>query len=138
MLSQSVVVQAQMFPIPYQDVLFVGTASRTNTLLLREYLRVGSPIPAAPRSRGYRGALCEIHQHGVINDVWHCDVSSLYPSTMLRFNCLPASDTLGVLRTALTDLRAYRLDAKRLAETSKDNEPNRAGRPARCVQDPYQ
>ena len=126
MLSQSVVVQAQMFPIPYHDVLFVGTASRANTLLLREYLRAGEPIPAAPRSRGYRGALCEIHQRGVINDVWHCDVSSLYPSTMLRFNCLPASDTLGVLRAALTDLRAYRLDAKRLAETARDEQTRTA------------
>jgi DNA polymerase elongation subunit (family B) len=44
--------------------------------------------------------------------VWHCDVASLYPSLMLQFGCFPASDRLGIFRGILTDLRAYRLQAK--------------------------
>jgi DNA polymerase elongation subunit (family B) len=118
LLSPSYFIQSQMFPLTYQEVFFAGNATRLNSLLLREYFRAGQPTPVPHSVRKYRGALCELHQQGVIRDVCHCDVSSLYPTIMLLFGCLPSSDTLGVLCSALTDLRNYRLRAKRLAENA--------------------
>ena len=133
-LSQSYFLAAQIYPLGgYQNVLMTGEARRTNSLLLRAYYRAGCPIPSAPKAREYRGALCEVHKRGVIKDVWHCDVASLYPTTMLLFDCLPASDTLGVIKTILTDLRDYRLAAKRAAESAMLIIPpkRRAGMPSR-------
>ena len=121
-LSQSAFIQTQMFPMNYQDVILAGPATKVNALLLREYLRADAPIPTPPNPRRYRGALCELHQKGVIEDVWHCDVQSLYPSVMLLFNCLPKADSLGVLRAALSDLRDYRLQVKRIAEITEDRQ----------------
>jgi DNA polymerase elongation subunit (family B) len=97
-----------------------GEAKRTNSLLLRAYYRAGCPIPRAPKVQEYRGALCEVHKRGVIRDVWHADIASLYPTTMLLFDCLPKADTLGVIRAILTDLRDYRLAAKAAAESAVD------------------
>jgi DNA polymerase, archaea type len=52
----------------------------------------------------------------VIENVWHCDIASLYPSTILAFDCVPKSDTLGIFKRMVADLRSYRLDAKKAAK----------------------
>ena len=104
----------------YQDVITAGPASKINSLILREYLHNEVPIPKPPPRRDLRGALCELHVRGIVKDVWHADVSSLYPSTMLAFDCLPSSDSLGVVGRALTDLRNYRLACKRAVDHADD------------------
>ncbi len=40
----------------------------------------------------------DIFQTGIIENVWHCDVTSLYPSVMLAFGYLPKNDELGMFR----------------------------------------
>jgi DNA polymerase, archaea type len=49
-------------------------------------------------------------------------VTSLYPSVMLAFGAFPRRDSLGVFPMLLTDLRAFRVEAKQLARTAETAE----------------
>ena len=112
LLSPSYFVQAQIFPYNYQDVIVRGNATRINALFLREYFRQRHSIPEMPMVRTFEGGYTDIFFTGVARNVWHCDVASLYPSVMLQFDCFPATDRLQIFRHLLTDLRAFRLEAK--------------------------
>ncbi len=112
LLSPSYFIQAQIFPYNYQDVIVRGNATRINALFLREYLRQRHSIPEMPMVRGFEGGYTAIFFTGVARNVWHCDIASLYPSVMLQFDCFPVTDQLQIFRHLLTDLRAFRLEAK--------------------------
>jgi DNA polymerase elongation subunit (family B) len=120
LLSQSYFIQAQIFPYNYQDVIVRGNATRINALFLREYLRQRHSIPELPMPRAFEGGYTDIFFTGVAHNVWHCDIASLYPSVMLQFDCFPATDQLQIFRHLLTDLRAFRLEAKAKMRAEKD------------------
>ena len=123
LLSPSYFIQAQIFPYNYQDVIVRGNATRINALFLREYYRQRHAIPEMPMVRGFEGGYTNIFLTGVKRNVWHCDVASLYPSIMLQFDCFPVSDQLQIFRHLLTDLRAFRLEAKSKMRAEQD--PNK-------------
>jgi DNA polymerase I len=128
LLSPSYFIQAQIFPYNYQDVIVRGNATRINALFLREYFRQRHSIPEMPMVRAFEGGYTAIFFTGVARNVWHCDVASLYPSVMLQFDCFPATDQLQIFRHLLTDLRAFRLEAKaqmRLAEKESNRTKQR-------------
>ncbi len=112
LLSASYFIQAQIFPYNYQDVIVRGNATRINALFLREYFRQRHSIPELPMPRAFEGGYTDIFFTGVAHNVWHCDVASLYPSIMLKFDCFPVTDQLQIFRHLLTDLRTFRLEAK--------------------------
>ena len=120
LLSPSYFIQAQIFPYNYQDVIVRGNATRINALFLREYFRQRHSIPEMPMARTFEGGFTDIFFTGVTRNVWHCDIASLYPSIMLQFDCFPATDQLQIFRHLLTDLRAFRLEAKAQMRTAKD------------------
>ncbi len=120
LLSRSYFIQAQIFPYNYQDVIIRGNATKIDALFLREYLRRGQALPETPETRPFEGGYTDIFETGVIGDVWHCDVTSLYPSVMLAFGFVPRSDTLGVFRELLGDLRTFRLEAKTALKSAPD------------------
>ena len=120
LLSPSYFIQAQIFPYNYQDVIVRGNATRINALFLREYFRQRHGIPEMPMVRGFEGGYTDIFFTGVARNVWHCDVASLYPSIMLQFDCFPVNDQLQIFRHLLTDLRAFRLQAKSDMRDAKD------------------
>lgn len=127
LLSPSYFIQAQIFPYNYQDVIVRGNATRINALFLREYFRQRHSIPEMPMVRGFEGGYTDIFFTGVARNVWHCDVASLYPSIMLHFGCFPVTDQLQIFRHLLTDLRAFRLEAKAdMRAAEKKGEPGRA------------
>ena len=119
-LSRSYFVQAQIFPYNYQDVIIRGNATKIDALFLREYLRRRHSIPDLPEVRPFEGGYTDIFHTGVIEGVWHCDVTSLYPSLMLAFRYLPKNDALGVLEGMLRDLRAFRVEAKNALRAADD------------------
>jgi DNA polymerase, archaea type len=121
LLSASYFIQAQIFPYNYQDVIVRGNATRINALFLREYFRQRHSIPELPMVRAFEGGYTDIFFTGVAHNVWHCDVASLYPSIMLKFDCFPVSDQLQIFRHLLTDLRTFRLEAK--AEMRAERNP---------------
>jgi DNA polymerase elongation subunit (family B) len=112
LLSQSYFIQAQIFPYNYQDVIVRGNATRINALFLREYFQQRHSIPELPIPRAFEGGYTDIFFTGVAQNVWHCDVASLYPSIMLQFDCFPVTDELQIFRHLLTDVRRFRLEAK--------------------------
>ncbi|HET8575872.1 MAG TPA: DNA polymerase domain-containing protein [Methylomirabilota bacterium] len=114
-LSPPYFAQAQAMPFDYQMVVLRGNATKIDALLMREYLHRRRAIPAPQAARGVAGGFTAIYQQGVARDVWHVDVTSLYPSLMLGQQIFPASDRLGVSASLLRDLREFRVAAKRLA-----------------------
>ncbi len=120
LLSASYFIQAQIFPYNYQDVIVRGNATRINALFLREYFRQRHSIPELPMARGFEGGFTDVFFTGVAQNVWHCDVASLYPSIMLKFDCFPVSDQLQIFRHLLTDLRTFRLATKAEMRAEKD------------------
>src|SRR5438552_10282248 len=120
LLSASYFIQSQIFPYNYQDVIVRGNATRINALFLREYFRQRHSIPELPMVSAFEGGYTDIFFTGVAHDVWHCDVASLYPSIMLKFDCFPVSDQLQIFRHLLTDLRTFRLEAKAKMRAEKD------------------
>lgn len=119
LLGSSLFIQAQIFPYTYQEVVLRGNATKINTLFLREYLRQRHSIGYPPETQAFEGGYTDIFKTGVIRAVWHCDVASLYPSVMLRYDCFPESDELGIFRGLLTDLRQFRLEAKKEARRAQ-------------------
>jgi DNA polymerase elongation subunit (family B) len=120
LLSPSYFIQAQIFPYNYQDVIVRGNATRINALFLREYFRQRHSFPELPMPRAFEGGYTDIFFTGVAHNVWHCDVASLYPSVMLQFECFPVTDELQIFRHLLTDVRAFRLEAKAEMRAEKD------------------
>src|SRR6266478_6315212 len=120
LLGASYFIQAQIFPYNYQDVIVRGNATRINALFLREYFRQRHSIPELPMPRAFEGGYTDIFFTGVAHNVWHCDVASLYPSIMLKFDCFPVTDQLQIFRDLLTDLRTFRLEAKAEMRAEKD------------------
>src|SRR5438034_2218021 len=120
LLSPSYFIQAQIFPYNYQDVIVRGNATRINALFLREYFRQRHSIPELPMPRAFEGGYTDIFFTGVTRNVWHCDIASLYPSIMLKFDCFPVTDQLQIFRHLLTDLHAFRLEAKAKMRAEKD------------------
>ncbi|MDX2226107.1 MAG: DNA polymerase domain-containing protein [Verrucomicrobiae bacterium] len=118
LLSQSSFIQAQIFPFHYQNIIVRGNATKIDALFLREYLHHRQAIPWEPEPQGFMGGYTDVFFEGVAQNVWHCDVASLYPSVMLAFDYVPEKDTLGIFKKMLTDLRTFRLDAKRLQQNA--------------------
>ena len=111
-LGHSWFVQAQIFPYRFQDVIVRGNATRIDSLFLREYLRRGYAIPSFPPSRFVAGGYTDLLTQGVVHNVLHVDVRSLYPSIMLAWKIQPRGDELAIFSGLLSDLRTFRLEAK--------------------------
>ncbi len=121
LLAHSFFLQARIFPFSYQNIFVRGNATKINSLFLREYLRRRASVPKPPgRSEDFEGGYTDIFCTGVVKNVIHCDVASLYPSIMLSYGIRPSNDTLGVFLPLLGELRAFRLRAKQQAQNSTD------------------
>lgn len=114
LLGPSYFIQTQIFPMTFQEVMLRGNATRIDSLFLREYLRCQYSIPQLPEPEPFEGGYADIFVTGVLKNVWHCDVTSLYPSVILRFGLTPALDQLQIFSGFLKELRTFRLEAKSL------------------------
>jgi DNA polymerase, archaea type len=108
--------QTQIFPFSYQNIFIRGNATKINSLFVREYLRRRASIPKPIAKGDFEGGYTDVFVEGVVKDVVHCDVASLYPSIMISFNLKPAGDTLDIFLPLLRHLRGFRLEAKRKAQ----------------------
>jgi len=112
LLSISWFVQAQLLPFSYQDVCLRGNATKIDALMIREYLRNNESLPLPDAPRPFAGGYTDIFLEGIIKNVHHCDIRSLYPSLMLTRKLAPESDHLGAFLKLLSVLKEYRLSAK--------------------------
>jgi len=120
LLSKSHFFQAQMVPYSYQTSCVRGTATKIDALMIREYCRQRKALPKPGAPRPFEGGYTDVFETGVIENIHHCDVRSLYPSLMLAHGLGPAADTLGIFLDMLKDLRDFRLEAKERMRRSKD------------------
>lgn len=111
-LSPAVFTQAQVLPYSYQNAAVRGNATKIDALLVREYIRQGHSLPVPGPGREFEGGYTDIFISGVVRNVHHCDVRSLYPSLMLTGRLAPRNDRLGVFLGLLDILRTFRLDAR--------------------------
>jgi DNA polymerase elongation subunit (family B) len=125
LLSPSYFVQAQVFPYNYQDIVVRGNATKIDALFLREYLYQRHAVPQFGEPRPFAGGYTDMFQEGVIRNVWHCDVQSLYPSLILSFDIKPRGDELNLFLHLLRDLRQFRLRAKADVKTATDETQRR-------------
>ncbi len=119
LLGYSFFLQARIFPFSYQNIFVRGNATKINALFLREYLRQRTSVPKPKGGREFEGGYTDVFAKGVVRNVVHCDVASLYPSVMLSYELKPSGDSLDVFLPLLKDLREFRLDAKQLAQDAK-------------------
>lgn len=124
MLSPTYVAQARMLPLSYQNVCLRGNAVKIDALMLRAYLDDGQSLPVPGSGREFEGAYADALAQGLVRNVHHADVRSLYPSLMLLHRLAPRQDTLGCFLRLLDRLRTLRLDAK----TRMRDARNAAGR----------
>jgi len=120
LLSQSSFVQAQALPYSYQNICVRGTATKVDALMIREYLRRGHALPHPDTPRQFAGGYTDVFKTGVIENVHHCDVRSLYPSLMLTRELAPRTDTCGVFLDLLKTLRDFRVEAKATMQAATD------------------
>lgn len=125
LLSYPYFLQAQIFPYSYQNVVIRGNATRINSLFLREYLRQRTALPARPAVKPFMGGLTAQEHEGLAWNVLHCDVQSLYPSLMLTYRTQPKGDTLDIFLGMLSQLRQFRLEARRMEREARDAEERR-------------
>lgn len=102
----------QMLPLPYDKVARLGTGSKIESLFVREYLRNRQSLPKPQPKEQFEGGYTEIFLRGVYQPAVNADVSSLYPSIMLNFDCIPESDTLGIFKDLLNGLFDLRFEWK--------------------------
>lgn len=121
-LCKSFFYQCQIFPYSFQNIIVRGNATKINTLFLREYIRAGYSLSRPPALKSVVGGYTDVFKQGVIKNILHCDVQSLYPSIMLTFKYFPAKDHLGVFPLLLSDLKNFRLQAKKLKQDSETND----------------
>jgi DNA polymerase elongation subunit (family B) len=123
LLTPSYFIQAQIFPYNFQDVVVRGNATKINSLFLREYLRQRHSLPAPPgEAKEFAGGYTAMFKEGVVKNVVHCDVTSLYPSIMLARKVKPDADVLDVFLPLLRDLRTVRVEAKRQAQRATSDD----------------
>ena len=79
-LSPSYVVQAQIFPLSYQNTILRGNATKIDLLFMREYLRQRHAVHTPSPGQAVSGGFTDCRYQGVVHHVLHCDITSLYPS----------------------------------------------------------
>jgi len=124
-LSYSHFIQTQIFPYSYQNTIVRGNATRIDSLFIREYLRNRHSIPIPSMQRAFEGGYADIFYQGILQNILHCDVQSLYPSLMLSFRIFPQKDYLAVFPRLLSDLREFRLGAKEMMKKAGDEKKRR-------------
>ena len=111
---------AQMLPFNFGPVTRTGSATKIESLIVREYLRERYSIPKPEEGLQTSGGYTDIFSVGILGPVMHVDVESLYPSIMLSKSITPASDVKNVFTSLLKDLTALRLDSKRKMKAEKN------------------
>lgn len=114
--------QTQFLPFPYQDVCTLGTGTKVDCLISRNYMLRGQALPLKGSMDGSldSGGLTDVLELGWVEQVAKADAASLYPSICLTYNIHPRQDHLGQFLATLRELTARRLQAKReLRQLSK-------------------
>ena len=124
-LAPSSFYQAQLEPLSYQNIVVRGNATKIEAMFMAAYINNNESIPLPLPGKRFAGALTESFESGVFNNIWHCDVRSLYPSIILADNIYPKNDKLQIYPKFLDKLREFRLiakDSEKVADSKEDKD----------------
>jgi DNA polymerase elongation subunit (family B) len=105
--------QCKLVPYDLQSIITSGAAGKINNMVVNHYIRKYHSIPKPANSYSYEGGLVECRQTGVIKDVYHIDVGSLYPSIILQYDLFPKKDVLNYFRNIYPKIKDYRIKMKK-------------------------
>jgi DNA polymerase I len=118
-LSPAYFFQTRMVPLSYEAVVRRGSAAKIELMMLREYIRQKQSVPKPQIGAQRIGGYTDIFSTGIVENILHADIESLYPSLMLTQQIKPASDELDTFHRLLLFLTTARLDAKHRMNMSK-------------------
>ncbi len=110
----------QMTPFNYGTAVRNGSATKIESILLREYVRRRVSVPAPEPTRPTSGGYTDVFMTGVLGPILDIDVESLYPSIMLSDGIAPHSESLGIFSGLLGELTSMRLKAKKEMKAAND------------------
>ena len=119
-LSPSYFYLTQLCPLPYSYLARSGSTAKIEALLLREYLRQKHSVSKPTQGLQTTGGYSDIYMTGVLSDVIHADVESLYPSIMVNKSITPRYDELKIFPSLLKELLTMRLETKKKMREAKD------------------
>lgn len=119
-LSPTYFYLTRMVPMSYGQVARLGSASKIQALMAREYLRQKQSLPRPQKGSQTSGGYTDIFFTGLLGPVVHADVESLYPSIMISRHITPRTDSLGVFLSLLSELTQRRLELKKKMHETKD------------------
>ena len=104
---------AQIIPMNYQKLMYAGSVSRINSIMLRDYLNKNESVPTWTEERMIiEGAEVQAEKPGIYKFIGDSDVRSMYPSLMILYDIFPETDTLHTMKNSLVTLRDLRLELK--------------------------
>ena len=121
-LSRTYFYLAQMIPMNYGQVAGMGSVSKIETLIIREYLRQKQSLPRPQKGSQTTGGYSDIFLTGLLGPIVDADVESLYPSIMINKHITPKTDYLDVFHSLLSELTKRRLELKKRMRLEKDPE----------------
>lgn len=113
--------QVKSFPMSLQQASLRGAANKVELLFLEKYFHAKEALPERVTVNPFAGGFTKSYEFGVYKNVLHFDVASLYPSLLMYLNKNPKTDSLRCFIPLLKELRAYRLEYKRLAKETVDD-----------------
>lgn len=114
--------QVKSFPMTLQEASLRGASNKVELLFLEKYFHARESLPEPIGVSEFAGGFTKSYEFGVFKHVLHFDVASLYPSLLMVLGKNPKIDTLGCFIPILKQLREYRLEYKKKArETTDEN-----------------
>lgn len=105
--------QCKLVPYDLGSIITSGAAGKINNMVVKHYIKESHSIPQPEKQYSYEGGLVECRQTGVIKDVYHIDVGSLYPSIILQYDLFPDNDDLNFFRNIYPKIKDYRIKMKK-------------------------
>lgn len=105
--------QCRLVPYDLQSIITSGAAGKLNNMVVNHYVNKKYSIPKPEKQKNYEGGLVECRKFGVMKDVYHIDVGSLYPSIILQYDLFPKTDELNFFRNIYPKIKNYRIKMKK-------------------------
>jgi DNA polymerase I len=108
LLSRQFFHLTQICPFNFRTIVLLGTLSRIESILLREYVHQKHSIPKPAEGSRTVSTPAEIFRTGVFSDVLYVELENMYPSIILAQRIKPKTDKLDIflpLLELLTSLR---------------------------------
>ncbi len=104
--------QAKIFPFSLETLIKIGSASKIESILKREYVRNRFSIPKPQSPISKTDSYPSVFLRGVIGPALYVEIESLFATIMINEKHHPASDTLSIFYQMLKELKDFKATLK--------------------------